>query len=32
MPNSEDSEYVLNVLELHMVLNKIPHNRYLRGF
>ena len=29
-----DSEYtgVLNMLELQVVLNKIPHNRYLSGF
>ena len=29
-----DSEYtgVLNMLGLQVVLNKIPHNRYLSGF
>ena len=29
-----DSEYarVLNMLELHMTLNRIPHNRYFAEF
>ena len=32
--NNLDSDYarVLNMLGLHIVLNKIGHNRYLTGF